>query len=88
MLSVLIVSKLFSQNKTLKTFNYPEGLKWENPEWENPGIFDINKEKPRAHFYIYKTSKDAVISESWEKSPYYKSLNGKWHFFIARVCII
>ena len=64
LLSVLIVSKLFSQNKTLKTFNYPEGLKWENPEWENPGIFDINKEKPRAHFYIYKTLKMLLLAKA------------------------
>ena len=79
-LSILILSKLFSQTNTLKTFNYSEDLKWENPEWENPEIFGINKEKPRAHFYSYKTSKNAINSESWEKSSYYKSLNGKWHF--------
>ena len=48
LLSMLIVSKLFSQNNTLKSFNYSEDLKWENPEWENPEIFGINKEKPRS----------------------------------------
>ncbi len=35
-LSILILSKLFSQTNTLKTFNYSEDLNWENPEWENP----------------------------------------------------
>ena len=84
LLCILIVSKLLSQDKTSKLFNYPEDLNWENPEWENPQIFDINKEKPRAHFYIYKTSKDAINSESWEESSYYKSLKGKWHFFYAK----
>ena len=83
-LSILILSKLFSQTNTLKTFNYSEDLNWENPEWENPEIFGINKEKPRAHFYSYKTSKDAINGQGWEESSYYKSLNGKWHFFYAK----
>ena len=59
-------------------------MNWENPEWENPEIFGINKEKPRAHFYSYKTSKDAINGKGWEESSYYKSLNGKWHFFYAK----
>ena len=83
LLSILIVSKLFSQKKTLEIFNYSEDVNWKNPEWENPEVFGINKEKPRAHFYSYKTSKDAINNESWEKSSYYKSLNGKWYFWYA-----
>lgn len=26
--------------------------KWENPEWENPEIFEINREYPTATFFI------------------------------------
>ena len=28
--------------------------KWQNPEWENPEIFQINREEPTASFYRYE----------------------------------
>lgn len=53
---------------------------WENPEWENPEIFQINRQAPTASFYRYETVKNALKNESWENSPFYQSLNGKWDF--------
>jgi beta-galactosidase len=57
--------------------------KWENPEWENPNIFEINREKPTASFYKYANENDALKNESWENSSNYKSLNGTWSFYYA-----
>ena len=57
--------------------------KWENPEWENPEIFQINREKPTATFYRYSNESDALKNDSWNNSPFYKSLNGTWDFYYA-----
>jgi len=57
--------------------------KWENPEWENPEVFQINREAPTASFYTYPNVEGAKTNESWENSPYYKSLNGTWQFYYA-----
>lgn len=60
--------------------------KWENPEWENPEIFEINRETPTASFYRYEDAQHALENESWENSPFYRSLNGKWDFsYVASV---
>nr|WP_299074469.1 glycoside hydrolase family 2 TIM barrel-domain containing protein [uncultured Allomuricauda sp.] len=57
--------------------------KWESPEWENPEVFQINREKPRATFYRYTTHEKAMANGSWENSSRYLSLNGKWNFYYA-----
>ena len=57
--------------------------KWENPEWENPEIFQINREEPTASFYRYEQIEDALKNSSWENSPLYQSLNGTWDFYYA-----
>lgn len=57
--------------------------KWENPEWENPELFQINRLTPRAAFYNYPNTKEALANESWENSPFYLSLNGTWKFHYA-----
>ncbi|MEM6263881.1 MAG: glycoside hydrolase family 2 TIM barrel-domain containing protein [Bacteroidota bacterium] len=56
---------------------------WENPEWEDPEIFQINKEEPTASFYRYANGEDALANDSWENSPFYQSLNGTWDFYFA-----
>lgn len=57
--------------------------KWENPEWENPEIFQINREEPTASFYRYEDDENAVKNNSWKNSPLYQSLNGTWDFYYA-----
>ena len=54
----------------------------DQPDWENPGVFSINKEEPKAHFFHYE-SEDLVLSGNPEKSHYYQSLNGQWKFHYA-----
>ncbi|MHC4266176.1 MAG: beta-galactosidase, LacZ type [Planctomycetota bacterium] len=48
-------------------------------DWENPEIISINKETGHCTLVPYSDVKTAWESER-EKSPYYKSLNGKWKF--------
>lgn len=72
---LLAVSPLFSCIKKKQEIDKPIYIaeKWENPEWENPEIFQINREKPTASFYKYESSETALKNESWQNSPYYKS---------------
>ena len=57
---IIIIGIIFSNNEIFsqKKINsrYTDDINWENPEWENPEIFEINREKPRATFYSYKSS--------------------------------
>lgn len=48
-------------------------------DWENPGVFQINREPARASFLLYGDEASA-ISDKYENSPWYFSLNGKWKF--------
>ena len=57
--------------------------KWESPEWENPEIFQINREEPTASFYKYSDEIEALKNDSWQNSSLYKSLNGTWNFYYA-----
>ncbi len=47
--------------------------------WENPGIFELNKEEARASFMPYETIEKALDNEM-AQSGYIKSLNGQWKF--------
>lgn len=52
-------------------------------DWENPKVFERNKEAPYAHFTPFENERQA-----WDniksKSEYIKSLNGIWKFNIAK----
>ncbi|MGQ1945555.1 glycoside hydrolase family 2 TIM barrel-domain containing protein [Geofilum sp. OHC36d9] len=48
-------------------------------DWENPKVFGINKEAPRAAFIPYADAKSALQSDKTQ-SPYFFSLNGSWKF--------
>ena len=52
-------------------------------EWEDPTIFGINKEPPRAHFFSYENLKLAS-QQIPDRSLYFQSLNGKWKFNFAK----
>lgn len=49
------------------------------PDWENPLVFQINREAYRATFLPYSDEKLAQ-KDHYNESPYYLSLNGKWKF--------
>ena len=49
------------------------------PDWENPLVFNQNKEKPHASFIPFD-SMEETIENNWDASPFYYSLNGTWKF--------
>ncbi len=51
----------------------------ENNDWENPQLYELNKEKPHATFMLFDKKED-VAGDDYSRSPYYKSLNGTWKF--------
>jgi beta-galactosidase len=51
-------------------------------DWENPAVFQINKETPHAHFFPYTSEAQARKNSPWQ-SPLIKSLNGTWKFHLA-----
>lgn len=53
------------------------------PEWENPRIFNLNKEEPHATFIPFPDVRSA-LSDPYQSSPFYKSLNGSWRFHWVR----
>ena len=50
-----------------------------NNDWENPELFELNKEKPHATFMLFNKPGD-VVADDYSRSPYYQSLNGTWKF--------
>lgn len=49
------------------------------PDWENPQVFAINKESPRAFFYSYPNV-DQALKFDRTFSENFKLLNGNWKF--------
>ncbi|HEU4902703.1 MAG TPA: glycoside hydrolase family 2, partial [Flavisolibacter sp.] len=50
-----------------------------NNDWETPQFFELNKEKPHATFMLFDRKGD-VAADDYNRSPFYKSLNGTWKF--------
>ncbi|MFV0505948.1 MAG: glycoside hydrolase family 2 TIM barrel-domain containing protein [Bacteroidales bacterium] len=48
-------------------------------DWENPAIFDINKEKAHATFMPFRSVND-MLTQKNTQSVYYKTLSGTWKF--------
>ncbi|WP_423128594.1 glycoside hydrolase family 2 TIM barrel-domain containing protein [Gaoshiqia sp. Z1-71] len=51
--------------------------------WEDPAIYQINKEAPRASFVPYATAEQALADDTWSSS-FIQSLNGTWKFHLAQ----
>lgn len=49
------------------------------PDWENPEVYGINKEPAHATLIPYPNV-ELALRAIRNDSPYYLSLNGKWHF--------
>ncbi len=54
----------------------------ERNDWENPRLFQLNKEQPHASFMVYGNVSD-VATDDYSRSAYYQSLNGIWQFTYA-----
>jgi beta-galactosidase len=48
-------------------------------DWENPAVFQINREPARATFLPF-ADKGSAIVDNYETSPWYCTLNGNWKF--------
>ena len=48
-------------------------------DWENPLVFQINKEVPKATFLPY-ADESTAIDDDYSDSPFYQNLNGSWKF--------
>ncbi|MBF4472401.1 glycoside hydrolase family 2 TIM barrel-domain containing protein [Flavobacterium sp. HJJ] len=48
-------------------------------DWENPEVFQINREPARASFLPYADEASA-LKDNYTSSPWYFPLNGKWKF--------
>jgi len=48
-------------------------------DWENPAMFDQNKEAPHSTLMPFK-DENAALTKKREASVYYKTLNGVWKF--------
>jgi len=53
-----------------------------NNDWENPQLFELNKEKPHASFMLF-SKKEEVVADDYSASPFYQLLNGTWKFVYA-----
>jgi beta-galactosidase len=53
-----------------------------NNDWENPKLYEVNKEVPHASFMLFESAKD-VIADDYSRSSFCQSLNGKWKFVYA-----
>ena len=51
-------------------------------EWENPQLYEWNKEEPHADFALYESAEEAR-TEDYSRSPWFQSLNGRWKFHYA-----
>ena len=49
------------------------------PDWENPAVFQINREPAHGTYMSYENQEQARLG-SREASPYFKLLNGQWKF--------
>ena len=48
-------------------------------EWENPAVFNINKEAPHVTYVPYSDARAALVNDR-TSSPWKQSLNGPWKF--------
>lgn len=74
---------LFGYHSTAQVALHPSSDSGTNPEWENPEVFQINREYPTATFYSFLNAEDALRGTGWKDAPNYLSLNGEWNFFYA-----
>lgn len=63
----------------LLVFSQPALAKSALLDWQNPAVFAINKEKPRATFYAFSSAKQGAAQQPWDADNY-QLLNGIWKF--------
>ena len=77
---LLLVISCKNSNDTKPVY---QNIKWDKPEWENPEIFQINREPARATFYNSESVENIISNKDWKFSSNYKLLNGIWNFYYS-----
>lgn len=57
----------------------PSARAQQTPDWENPAVFQINKEPVRATFLPF-ADVASVVADDYSRSPWFQNLNGYWKF--------
>ncbi len=82
----ILVALLLALFLSCASYQTYEGQTFEekNPrDWENPAVFQINKEEPHAHLFPFASETQARAKNQWQ-SPFIKSLNGTWKFHLSQ----
>jgi beta-galactosidase len=82
LLLLLVIVALFSC-KQYTDYSNIVFVEDEIPAWEDPGVFQINKVAPHAHFIPFATAEQARSEDKWQ-SPMLQSLNGMWKFNLSQ----
>ena len=78
LLSILVIS--CNQYTDYSAIPFEEN---DPPAWQDPGVFQINKETPHAHFIPFASAEQAKTEDKWQ-SPMLQSLNGTWKFNLSQ----
>jgi beta-galactosidase len=60
----------------------PGGYSQEQPDWENPEVFERNQTLPHATLMPFESLEQALENKR-QSSPYHFTLNGTWKFHLA-----
>ena len=76
---ILLIAVSLSSCKKLSKYEGVPFTEKEPRDWENPQVFNINREDPHASFISFSDEKSALEAIK-VNSPNYKSLDGMWKF--------
>ena len=76
---ILLIALSLSACKKLSKYEGVPFTEKEPRDWENPEVFNINREDPHASLISFQDEKSSLEAVK-ENSPNYKSLDGKWKF--------
>nr|MCU0408010.1 beta-galactosidase [Bacteroidales bacterium] len=76
---LLLTALAFSACKRYSKYEGVPFTEKEPRDWENPGVFSQNREKPHATLISYQDENSALTAER-TNSPNWQSLDGKWKF--------
>ncbi|MCD6347194.1 MAG: beta-galactosidase, partial [Bacteroidales bacterium] len=77
--SIFLAAMMMACGQSYKDYDNEPFTEKSPLDWENPELFGINKEAPRAEFCSYPTE-ELALADKRESSDLFLTLNGKWRF--------